>query len=457
MLKRSFFASSLLILAVALPAAGCGGDGNDDGTVPSVSGVFPQEVFLGRSTEVLISGSGTNWTEGVQVDFGAGVTVDDVVVSSPSALYVTLTVDPGAEMGGRDVTVTGAEVSTTLSGAFAVNTPLELASVQGSAAQGSIVLVTVKNKDLLNPFDTTSTGGGLFEPPSFPNVSVDTPDGYEAQVANVSLYQAELTLLVDVNAESGPLDLNVFSGPAEDTKQFLLPAAFEIQSREPTPLTLGTPVSGDVNKPFDSALYKLEPSTLSIVDLGVLADSSDASPSFVLLGPSGSFSDFRSQGAAASFASDEAFHLIYFDGSGTAGYQFTLESSSIEAGTMDETEPNNDETEAQNGAAPIVFQSAELSSSSDEDWIVVNADSDDVGKSLRVFTQGGNALTDTQLEILFDSEGSLVSLGQSEDNNYHDALEAVIDEQGTYYVKVFASSFFNPAAKTYEAAVYLVE
>src|SRR5687768_1594008 len=92
---------SLLLLAIPAITACGGGDSVDE----SVSGVFPHSAFLGRQMRVEISGDTTSWKDGTTVNFGAGVTVANVKVASPTALFADITVAPDAAPGLRDVTV----------------------------------------------------------------------------------------------------------------------------------------------------------------------------------------------------------------------------------------------------------------------------------------------------------------------------------------------------------------
>src|ERR1044071_5578542 len=89
-----------LALVFALPLAACG-----DSPDKSVSGVFPSSAFLGRKLRVEVSGDNTSWKPGTSVDFGAGITVQNVAVASPTTLFADITVLDNAAPGLRDVTV----------------------------------------------------------------------------------------------------------------------------------------------------------------------------------------------------------------------------------------------------------------------------------------------------------------------------------------------------------------
>jgi hypothetical protein len=85
---------------------------------PTLLGVVPDSAPQGSTEEVTITGSLTNWcsfgptcpnpTEAI---LGAGVTVADLVVTSPTTATATISVSPTAPVGGNSVTmITGSEV-----------------------------------------------------------------------------------------------------------------------------------------------------------------------------------------------------------------------------------------------------------------------------------------------------------------------------------------------------------
>lgn len=69
------------------------------GTV--VSGVYPQAVEQGASTEVRVFGAGLS--ESADLDFGAGVSVSSVQRDGDDALRVRLEIAPDADLGRRDL------------------------------------------------------------------------------------------------------------------------------------------------------------------------------------------------------------------------------------------------------------------------------------------------------------------------------------------------------------------
>jgi len=74
------------------------------GTV--VSGVFPQALEQGASTEVRVFGAGLS--ESGDLDFGAGVSVSSVQRDGDDALRVRLEIAPDADLGRRDLFAGGA-------------------------------------------------------------------------------------------------------------------------------------------------------------------------------------------------------------------------------------------------------------------------------------------------------------------------------------------------------------
>jgi hypothetical protein len=440
-----------LALALGVAAFGCGGDEVDE----SISGVIPGEMFAGRSADVLIIGNNTSWEQGVQVSLGAGVTVDSVTVASPTALMVTATADATAEPGVREVSVDGL----TFSDAFEVTSPMVVKSVQGQPAQGSVAIVTIQNLDFANPFDTTTTGGGLFGPPlEYVNIAVTASEGATAQISSVEPFAMEFLLLTDVNAAPGAADLEVLSGPAGAQLSFRYPAAFEVEAREPQTLAAGEIVTASVDAPFSSALYAVTADDLSVISAFTALEAPesappDAAPAFALLPASGSFDELVAYDAAANLVGSDTYYLVYWDGSGSTGYSYEI-SASVHAvmDSMEESEPNESTTRAQRPAGLPALMTGAALDASDEDWIRVRIPAGE-NKVIHAFTYGADGFTDTVVQLLA-SNGTSV-LGQSDDAGYHDDFYSAPMGPGTYYVKVFPSDWFDPAHGSYSVAVVL--
>jgi len=435
-----------LVLALSVSAFGCD---SDDGGDESISGVIPGELFVGRSGDVLIIGNGTSWEEGgVQVSLGAGVTVDSVTVASPTALMVKATADSAAELGVRDVTVN----DLSFAGAFELASPVQVKALQGQTAQGSIAIVKLQNLDFANPFDTTTTGDGFFTPLEYINIAVTAGTGSTAQISSVEPYAMEILLLTDVTAAAGPVDLEVLSGPADQQQSFRYPAAFEVEAREATEITSGSPATGSIDEPFQSVLFSVSAADLSIVTAATAADSPDAAPAFALLPASGSFAELVTYSNVANFVADDTYYLVYWDNTGLSGYSYQIGADLQAAIALDEQEPNQTTTKAQKPASlPAVLMGASLTDT-DEDWIRVKVPAGS-NKTIHAFTYGDDQLTDTWIQLLA-SNGTSV-LGTSSDQGFHEDFYSAPMGPGTYYLKVFPSDYFDPSHDGYSVAITL--
>jgi len=79
-----------------------------------VTGVYPRAVERGGSAEVRVFGSGLAEATAGDLDFGAGVSVGSIEVTSDEALRVRLSVDSDASIGERDVFAFGSMVESAL-------------------------------------------------------------------------------------------------------------------------------------------------------------------------------------------------------------------------------------------------------------------------------------------------------------------------------------------------------
>jgi hypothetical protein len=94
-----------------------------DSEAPACEGVDPAFGILGEAKNVTITGISTNFSNGISVASfsGAGITVSSTVVLSPNLVIATITINPGAALGARDVTVTTGTEKITCSAAFTVS------------------------------------------------------------------------------------------------------------------------------------------------------------------------------------------------------------------------------------------------------------------------------------------------------------------------------------------------
>jgi len=434
--------------------------GSGAGSDPSVSAVTPGHAFLARKLDVTVSGFGTKWSASTTLDFGPGIKVGTITVASPTALVAQITIDKSATPGPRDVTVVDGSSKEVYKGAFKLDLPAVL-SVQGTMAQGSIVAMHATGKDLSTPFDTTSTGDGLFTPITFTNLDVTAPAGINVSIGNATLYGVDMTALIDVTAAAMAHDLTITSGPAGDPGDdlFPVPGGMTIAARTPTTLTAGTAANGTVAKPYESFLYQFTPgASLGIVDFAATATDPNASPKVVILPKSGKFSDLVVFAATPTLVTTSAdpYYAIYWDNTGTTG-AFKVTANATAAVGLAETEPNNTTGTAQVAASlPFVLQNASLASATDVDWIKYTATTNDVGKKFHVQTVPGDPKTDTVVDV-FKSDGTTSLGGPSDDKGYHENFVSdAIPAAGVYYIKIYASpQGYSASHKTYQAIVRL--
>lgn len=442
-------------LALLLPLAACGG-----GTDESVSGVFPSSAFLGRQVRVEISGDTTGWKPGASVNFGAGVTVQNVAVASPTALFADITVMPDAAPGLRDVTVEQGGSTLVLKEAFQLESAISL-TFKGTVAQGSIATFAINNHDFDTPFDTTSTGDGLFTPITYVGTTIEGPAGITFQIDSMTPYGITGLAFFDVDAAAGPL--SVVSGVEEAAQiKSSLGVDLDVKARAPMALTANQAVSGNVEAEWASQLYTFTPSgSPALASFTATASSSSANPGLALLGPSGTFDEMISYAEAKTLVQLQAFkvYAIFVDAGGGYGYSYNVKANSQTMTTLAENDTANN-TAA--GApmlttAPTLITNATLASDTDADWYAITVTAADVGKTLRAMTTGTDPQTDTVLQF-FKANGTAAEAfgAPSDDNGFHeDWTSAPIPAAGKYWVKVTASSYFDDAHNAYVAAVWL--
>ncbi len=88
-------------------------------SAPTVTLVDPDEGTQGDTLSPVITG--TDFTGATAVSFGAGITVDDFIVDNATQITADITIDGAATPGARDVSVTTAGGTGTLTGGFTVN------------------------------------------------------------------------------------------------------------------------------------------------------------------------------------------------------------------------------------------------------------------------------------------------------------------------------------------------
>jgi Quinohemoprotein amine dehydrogenase, alpha subunit domain III len=443
-------------LVLALGLAACSAPAQ---LQPSVSSVEPSLVYLARTVDVHLAGFATHWTDATGVSFGDGVTVNGVTAASPTALTVNVTVAAGAAIGKRDVVVTEGATAEPFLATFELASPIKV-TVEGTDAEGAIFALHVDNLDLANLFDATQAQAGFLAPVTFPNLAIAAPAGAAVQVNAVTPFSIDATVLVDVNAPPAATDLDVVSGaPDAVATHFPSPGALAVTARAATPLPAGS-TSGSVEQPFDSSLYAFAPQAgAAIQDLDASAQGAQLSPAMAVLPPSGAFADLLWFSPHCTVVTDAAdpYYVVYWDNSGSSGYDFKLKRAETAATAFTDGDPGNDTLAGATrlGALPAVVLDARLDSFTDQDWFSYDAGAGDVGKHFHVQTVPGDPRTDTVIDVLA-ADGVTSLGGPSSDFDYHeDLVTSPIGAPGTYYIKIFASPTFDEQHDQYLAAVRL--
>lgn len=109
------------------------------GTAPSISAVSPLFLYREHEDTIVITGSGTSWTSAAQIDFGAGVTVTQATVASPTAIVALVVADSTAPLGVRDVSVTEGSDDVTFVDVFEVRAPLFVVLSRGAFVRGGVL------------------------------------------------------------------------------------------------------------------------------------------------------------------------------------------------------------------------------------------------------------------------------------------------------------------------------
>lgn len=424
------------------------------GTDPTASGVFPAAGFLGRQMRVEISGDATEWGASTKVNFGDGVTVDSVTVSSPTALFANITIADTAPLGTRDVVVTGGD-NVTLKDAFQIESPITI-TFRGNAAQGSVGVLDIVNHDFDTPFDTSSTGDGFFSPLVYTGMSAQAGNGVRISFDSVTPYGASATVLMDIDAATGPL--SIVSGPAGGTTPFPLGEDFQIAPRTAMALTAGMNLSAMAVKPYDSFLYEFTAGTgPALAHFQTSSTNADASPRLAIMPASGHFDDLL--GASDDFRqlamTGEKFYVVLFDFSGElASYQTRAGSAMLNI--VGDTEPaNNLAATGTTCALPCMVKNANLASDTDQDWFKFTTGANDGGKKVHVTTLPGDPQTDTVVQV-YAANGTTTVGAESSDNDYHeDHTSTALSASTGYNVKIFASPMFVATHTQYDALIYL--
>lgn len=437
--------TAFALALVSFVAIGCGED-------ESVNGVFPSSGFLGRTVRVEVTGDNTSWGSGNGLDFGPGITVSNISVASPTTLFADIVISDTAAPGLRDVIVTG-DGGGALNDAFKLTSPL-VVDFRGTLAQGSVVSFTIHNFDFLTPFDDTCTLSGGFFCAEYGNVSVQTGPGMSAQLDSVTPYVLEGTMLIDLDAVSGPFAIS--SGT--DTPVISpLGGQLEIAARTATPFTGMT--TATVAEAYETHLYEMTANANEISRLSTAADAGGLG--IYVLGESGSFADLVKAAVRPALYSgtETKYYLVVADSSGESGFAYTLRNTPLTPTALAEADSagaNDASADAQNAGTnvPVLVTGGSITADTDEDWYRFTVPAGSSAKKVRVATFPGDPLADVWVEIYADPADDPIA---DADRSYHeDVTSPAIGAATTIYVRIFTDpDYYDPMHTDYLAGIWI--
>jgi hypothetical protein len=132
-----------------------------------LTSVNPNSGVQGQTiASVALAGNLTHWAQGTTTGtFGANITVNSLTVNSATSATASITIDPLAALGARNVTLTTGGEIVTLTGGFTVNAgPAAISNVapnNGQQGQALSVVVTGTSTHFAQGSSTVSFGAGI--------------------------------------------------------------------------------------------------------------------------------------------------------------------------------------------------------------------------------------------------------------------------------------------------------
>lgn len=422
------------------PAGAVGPTGPGFEAGPSISAIEPSWIVVGGQQTVQISGFATTWEGSTPtVNFGAGITVDNVVVASNTALLVDLTVAADATTGTRNVTVSEGGETASYQNAFAVR-PVMGIELLGAAQQLGVFKVQL-----------TSNDPEFVMPQSMGDVSVNAPTGvnYVEQLSFSTASTLTLFLAVDMDATlgAGELVVNLFPG---DPRARTVAAPVDVTAVSTVDGMIGTAATSTLSTAHGSTAFKM--TAQASEEIAVSVSGADASARFAVVDSSGTFSgvvaDFNNPIFNATMGSD--YYVVVWAGDVASG---VVTLNMVPTPTVNEIEPNDDPSTATLlPSLPVKVLGAELTGTTDVDYYKVTVDASSVGRSIQFAGNTNTSYADYTVELIAPNGASL---GVS-DNLYYEStskwLSPALSAPGEYLVKVTCPTTYDGS---YEFAAIL--
>jgi hypothetical protein len=218
--------------------------------VPTVVSVVPALGIRGQRLPVTLTGTG--FMPGVtSIGFGADITSDSVVITSPTQLTAVLSVGATAAGGARNVTVTNSAPgggTGTLTGGFTVGyqAPRVTSIVPSGAGRGSLVNVSVVGSQFATGITSLSLGADI----TVSNLIVKSATELQASIAIGSSAAIGPRNVVVTNASPGGGSVNLTNGfnvttaspTAVEAEAGLSPDHYVLQEAYPNPFNPTTKI-----------------------------------------------------------------------------------------------------------------------------------------------------------------------------------------------------------------------
>jgi hypothetical protein len=194
---------------------------------PSVESTNPGSRGQGASGQT-ITIKGKNFVSGAAASFGSGIAVNSTTFKSSTELMASITIEPGASMGARSVTVTNPDAGVGSAGTFTVNAGPTVTSINPtSRVQGATFqTITVKGTGFVSGA-STSFGPGV--------------------TVNSTTFKSSVELSVKISVESGASTgarsvtvTNPDTGTGSLASAFTVNAAPNVESITPSSRAQGT-------------------------------------------------------------------------------------------------------------------------------------------------------------------------------------------------------------------------
>jgi hypothetical protein len=237
---------------------------------PSVTSISPNNGLAGETVKVTITG--TNFLAGTTtVNFGSGITVNEITVNSPTQLVANITIAGRAGLGNRDIVVSnGAGLAVTVGGGFTVTAgaavPVSISPASGIA--GQTLDVTIAGDFFYEGITSVGFGGGI---------SVN-----RVNVQNINSLTANI--LISLTSGPGPRSVSVSNDDGATVNT--LSSAFTVVNAVPTLVAIkpDTVVRGQTTILTMTGTNLVSSLTTVSVEGGVVIDSiSVQSPTQVLV------------------------------------------------------------------------------------------------------------------------------------------------------------------------------